>query len=410
MYGNPLKVRVPSSAVLAVVVSTFFLGFGGGVVFPILPDLGTIIGITPLVVGLILSVNRIVRLIANAPAGVLVDRIGTRKPFIAGVVLETAATFGYVIAMYAPTPAAWFFGTRVLWGLGSAFVLATAYTIAANVSEHESRGSTMGLVRGATSLGFPAGMALGGVVSEFYGTVIAFEAAAGLSVAATLIAIVAIPETHADHRSERASILDINVTTSTLVIGGTNFGLLFTYSGVVFATLVSFLKTTDAAAVVVGPQGTYGVLIGTSVLIGSICSIAGGKLSDTLSRRMPVIVSCLIVLALGVLVLASANTFLSLFLAMALLGVGQGGVGGPLLSLLGDQTNREQLGRATGTYNVLGDLGAAVGLLVSPSVAELIGFRSLYAVTVSVPLIAVGLILVYLLSERESVQKGHLAE
>ena len=60
--------------------------------------------------------------------------------------------------------------------------------------------------------------------------------------------------------------------------------------------------------------------------------------------------------------------------------------------------------------NALGDLGAAVGLLVSPSVAELIGFRSLYAVTVSVPLIAVGLILVYLLSERESVQKGHLAE
>lgn len=62
----------------AVILSTFFIGFGGGIVFPILPNLGVILGISPFLVGVILSANRFSRLLANAPAGILVDRIGTR--------------------------------------------------------------------------------------------------------------------------------------------------------------------------------------------------------------------------------------------------------------------------------------------------------------------------------------------
>ena len=42
----------------AVIASTFFVGFGGGVIFPILPNLGVVLGISPFLVGLILSANR----------------------------------------------------------------------------------------------------------------------------------------------------------------------------------------------------------------------------------------------------------------------------------------------------------------------------------------------------------------
>jgi MFS family permease len=76
-----------------VVVSTFFVGFGG-VVVPILPNLGEVIGISPFLVGLILSANRFSRLFANAPAGALVDRVGTRRPFVAGMVIQGVASLG----------------------------------------------------------------------------------------------------------------------------------------------------------------------------------------------------------------------------------------------------------------------------------------------------------------------------
>ena len=80
--------------VYAVIACTFFVGFGGGVIFPILPNLGAVLGISSFLVGLILSANRFARLIANAPAGALVDRIGTRTPFVVGLFVEGIATLG----------------------------------------------------------------------------------------------------------------------------------------------------------------------------------------------------------------------------------------------------------------------------------------------------------------------------
>jgi DHA1 family multidrug resistance protein-like MFS transporter len=137
------------STTQALVVSTFFAGFGGGVVFPILPTLGAVLGISPLLVGLILSANRFTRIVANAPAGALVDRFGTRTPLVVGLFIEGVATLGYVAALQFSPAAAWFLGARVIWGIGSALVFATAYTIASDVSESGSRGTNMGIVRGA---------------------------------------------------------------------------------------------------------------------------------------------------------------------------------------------------------------------------------------------------------------------
>jgi len=64
-----LGIDRPPTVLLAVIASTFFVGFGGGVVFPILPNLGAVLGISAFMVGVILSANRWVRLVANAPAG-----------------------------------------------------------------------------------------------------------------------------------------------------------------------------------------------------------------------------------------------------------------------------------------------------------------------------------------------------
>ncbi|GGN95536.1 MULTISPECIES: MFS transporter [Haloarcula] len=388
MTTRRLGVLGVQPAVVAVLVSTFFLGFGGGVIFPILPNLGAVVGIAPVVVGVILSANRVVRLLANAPVGTVVDRVGTRTPFVAGVVLETVATVGYLVALRSAVPAAWFLGARVLWGLGSAFVLATAYTIAADVCEPESRGRTMSIVRGGTSLGFPAGMAIGGIIGEVYSANAAFATATGLSVVACCVTYLAVPETHAADRSGGVGLRDLDFSSPALITGGANFALLLTYNGVVFATLVSFLDTVPAGGVAVGAQGTSGVLIGASVLTGSVFSVAGGKVSDVMGHRLPVILACFGGLSAGMVLLAVGTTFPVLLTAVLLLGAGQGGVGGPLVSLLGDLTADSRMGRATGTYNALGDLGASVGLLVSLPLAGLIGFPSLYRLTAFVPVVA----------------------
>ncbi|USZ72294.1 MFS transporter [Natronosalvus halobius] len=406
----------PRRVVFAVVVSTFFVGFGGGVVFPILPNLGEVLGISAVMVGLILSANRWTRLVANAPAGVLIDRIGTRTPFVVGLAIEGVATFGYVLAIYASrpdtalgsavgvvssSPEAWFLLARVLWGVGSALVFATAYTITADVSEADSRGTSMGIVRAGITFGFPAGLVLGGVASELYGNSTAFVLAAAFAGLASVIAYAVVPETHVEERDSSVSPLDLEVTVPALTVGFVNFGLYFAYVGILFSTLVLYLGaesltiSTDVLGYAISfeEQGTSGMLMAITVLMGAIFTISGGVASDSVGARVPVLVSFLVLNAIGFLVLTLAGSFVAVVVGCALIGAGQGGVGGPLTALLADLTPEDRMGRAMGTNNVLGDVGGGLGPLVALPLARTVGFEVMYAASAGIALLA-GLLLV----------------
>lgn len=386
------SVSLPSASsnriVLAVVASTFFVGFGGGVIFPILPNLGEVLGISAFMVGLILSANRFTRLVANAPAGVLVDRIGTRKPFVVGLAIEGIATFMYVVAIVSPMPEVWFMVARILWGIGSALVFATAYTITADVSEADSRGTSMGIVRAGITFGFPAGLVLGGVVSDLWTNTTAFVLAAAFAGLASVIAYLIVPETHVESEQDSVKPWDVDTSMPTVTIGLVNFGLYFAYIGVLFSTLVLLLDARAISIFGLDAQGSSGMLMAITVLSGAVFTLGGGYLSDTVGARVPVMIAFLTTSCVGFAVLAFGSSFEVMVFACLLIGAGQGGVGGPLTALLADLTPDERVGRAMGTNNVLGDVGGGLGPLISLPLVESIGFQIIYGVSAIVPMLA----------------------
>jgi MFS family permease len=385
--------RRPRPVVLALVASTFFVGIGGGVVFPIIPNLGSVIGISPFLVGVILSANRLTRIVANAPAGSLVDRVGTRTPLVAGLFVEAAATGGYLLALESATPAAYFLVARVLWGLGSALVFATAYTIAADVSDGDSTGASMGVVRGGILLGFPAGLVLGGTLSDAYGAPVAFAVATGFALVAGVVAYARVPETHVEGEHTAVRPWELDRSVATLSVGAVNFGLLFAYLGALFATLVLFVDARGLVRWGYGPQGMSGLLMAVTVLAAAVATVGGGAVSDRLDSRLPVLGAFLAVSAVGFGLLAVAHTLPATALACLLVGAGQGGANGPLLAVLADLTPAERTGRAMGTNNVLGDLGGGLGPVVTLPLIDVVGFAPVYAACAAVPLLA-GLVLV----------------
>ncbi|GAB3683908.1 MFS transporter [Salinarchaeum chitinilyticum] len=398
----------------AVVASTFFVGFGGGVVFPILPNLGAVLGISPFLVGIILSTNRFVRLVANAPAGAVVDRIGTRTPFVVGLAIEGIATTGYVLALRMD-PAGpifvagvdltaaewWFILARICWGLGSALVFATAYTIATDVSSDGSRGLDMGIVRGGILLGFPAGLVLGGVVSELASVQAAFWIAAAFALFASVLAWITVPETHVETERDAVKPWDVDTAIPTLTVGVVNFAVLFAYIGALFATLVLFLDAIDVGVLGLDAQGSSGVYMAITVLAAAVCMLGGGKASDVLDSRVPILLGFLGVSVVGFLLLAAVDAgatdglvhpAIALGVACVLVGAGQGGVSGPMTALLADLTPAERTGRAMGTNNVFGDVGGGLGPLVSLPLVDAVGFGGIYAACALLPAIA-GLVL-----------------
>ena len=426
-----LGVEPPPTVLLAVIASTFFVGFGGGVVFPILPNLGSVLGISAFTVGVILSANRWVRLVANAPAGALVDRYGTRTPFVAGLLVEGVATLGYVVALALPSaaslrplaasvpnvsvgpvalgpeqwfaalafgvaPETWFLLARVLWGVGSAAVFATAYTIAADLSDSGSRGTNMGVVRGGITLGFPVGLVIGGVVSALAGNVAAFAVAAAFALTASVVAARYVPETHVtgDRSEDAIKPWDVDSTVPAVTVGLVNFGLMFAYIGALFATLVLFLDAKGISLFGLAPQGTSGLFMAGTVLSAACFMLVGGRVSDARNSRTPVLVSFLVVSFAGFLLLARAGSAGSLALACVCVGAGQGGTSGPMMALLADLTPDERMGRASGTNNVLGDVGGGLGPLVSLPLVDAVGFAPVYAACAVLPLAAGAVLLV----------------
>ncbi|MCU4926495.1 MFS transporter [Halobacteria archaeon AArc-dxtr1] len=381
----------------SVIASTFFVGFGGGVIFPILPNLGAVLGISPLMVGLILSANRFSRLLANAPAGSLVDRIGTRTPFVVGMLVQALATLGYVVAYVAPLPEAWFLLARIGWGLGSALVFATAYTIAADVSPRGSRGTSMGLIRGGIIFGFPSGLVLGGIVSEVAdgvladlpGDVVAFVLATAFALVAVALAYATVPETHVEGAPNRSvSPWEIDRSVPTLTVGLVNFTVLFAYIGALFATLVLFLGALDVGVFGFDAQGSSGIFMAVTVVAAAVCMLVGGYLSDRRGSRVAILLAFIGVSSVGFLLLSTADSVATLTLACVLIGAGQGGTSGPLIALLADLTPADRMGRAAGTMNVLGDVGGGLGPLVALPLVEVVGFWPVYAACGALPLLA----------------------
>lgn len=378
----------------AVILSTFFIGFGGGVIFPILPNLGAVLGISPFLVGIILSANRFSRLFANAPAGSLVDRFGTRKPFVVGMFVQGISTSGYVIAMIAPLPEAWFMIARLLWGVGSALVFATAYTIADDISDGGSRGANMGLIRGGVLFGFPTGVVLGGLVSELFGNVIAFVVAAAFAFLASAFAYQTVPETHVEGEANQSvKPWDVNTKLPAIMVGIVNFSVLFVYIGALFATLVVFLNQTQLSVFGFDAQGSSGLFMGLTVVAAGLSMYVGGYVSDRKQSRVPVLLLFLIVTSGGFVLLALADSVVTLAISCLFIGLGQGGTSGPLMALLGDLVADGEMGRAVGTNNVFGDIGGGFGPIVTLPIVDTVGFSPVYLSCAAMPLVAAVILL-----------------
>ena len=69
---------------------------GDQMLYVFLPSHPAAAGITSASLGIILSANRFVRILANSLRGLVSDRIGRRRPYLAGMVLALASTAGYL--------------------------------------------------------------------------------------------------------------------------------------------------------------------------------------------------------------------------------------------------------------------------------------------------------------------------
>lgn len=102
--------RPPSPMLVAAAVSVSLLG--DALLYAVLPSQASRLGIPLALVGVLLSANRIIRLVTNSWAGAVYSRRGREGPFFAAMVGATVTTLSYALPWgFWP-----FLAARTIWG------------------------------------------------------------------------------------------------------------------------------------------------------------------------------------------------------------------------------------------------------------------------------------------------------
>ncbi|QZY04086.1 MFS transporter [Halobaculum roseum] len=366
---------------------------GGGVAFPTIPALGSVLGITPLLVGLILSINRFTRLVMSTPAGSILDRMGTRRPMIAGFLVQGLVPFGYLVGLNPPfglPSSAVFLASRAAWGIGSAFVFVGAFSTVTHVTTSANRGRWVGYMRGGQSLGFPTGLILGGVVTELYGYGEAFAVAGVAGLFAAAVAYRVLPDVSPEV-GEKSRLRDVPALVRADprigAVGAVNFTIRFLYAGVLLSTVVLYTEANDISLGGFAGAGTSGLVMAVSVVALAGANLAVGRLSDSMGR-LTTVVPGLALFGSGFALTALVPTAPGVLAGVGLVGAGAGLTGPPLLAYLGDIAPGGDVGKLGGVYNVFGDLGSTLGPLVALPLAAEIGLSGEYLACVGLVVVA----------------------
>ena len=149
--------RPPRALVRVSIVVALSL-LGDQLLYAVLPVMHEAMGIPVTAVGLILSANRLVRLVTNSLAGYVIERFGRRWPFIGSLLLGGLTTIAY-----GGLSGVWvFLIARLLWGTAWSFLRMEGLSTALDVATVSTRGRMMGIFQSISRLGGAIAMLVGG--------------------------------------------------------------------------------------------------------------------------------------------------------------------------------------------------------------------------------------------------------
>jgi len=173
--------------VIFLIIFTEVLGFS--IVLPLIPFMGLSFGLTPIQIGLIVSVFSVCQLFASPVTGKLSDRFG-RKPLFILSQLSTLA--GFLLLGFATT-AILLIASRLIDGLlGSNMTVSQAYI--SDITEPQHRTRVYGYSSGVFGAGLIFGPVIGGVLSRINYSVPMFFAA-GITLISIVLVVLFLSET-----------------------------------------------------------------------------------------------------------------------------------------------------------------------------------------------------------------------
>jgi MFS family permease len=389
-------VRQRAALFLPVYVPTFLLSFGQGMLVPTLPLHAQTFADSFSLISVVVSAAGLGTLVADVPAGMMLNRIGRRRAMLIGTVSIAVSTVAIGMATIYVELVAYRFVAGVgtaLWGISRMAYLAESTTPA-------ERGRALASFGGINRLGTFAGPAVGGFLAYVAGLRAPFYAAAALALAAAVVSFLYIHEGAAEPRTRQERWGALAYTARhhwrELATAG---------AAQVFVQMIrsgrQIIVPLYASSFLHLPVEQIGTIISVSAAIDMSLFIPAGMLMDRMGRKWATVPS-FAVMAVGMALIPLSGDFLGLMIATGVIGLGNGLSSGTMMTLGADLAPREATGEFMGVWRLIGDLGATGGPVMVGGVADLIGLEAAALMLTGVGLIAATTLLLFV---RETLQR-----
>jgi len=357
-----------------------FAGLGDAFLYPVLPIYGIEMGFSAFTIGLLLSVNRFVRILSNTALANLVNKVGMKKVLIFSSVISVISTFLYGLNIGILM----FLIARILWGLCYSGLKIASLNYAAQVQNN--KGIAYGFVQAIKSLGPLLILWIGPLLVNALGIENGLLIIALISLAGVLLALL-LP----DYQSVKTSV---KVKTRVTFYPSTVNLLVFFFSlaidGILVVSLAQLLGISQNMENLLITVAFYILL---KKLFNFILSLIGGFLTlriSTLKLYNLAILSCIVAMLLiafgyikvGVVMAFLFNTIVVTF--------------SPLIASEQQAADNNALQAISGV-STWWDLGAAIGVLLGIYLVDLLGEKMLF-VTLSV---IISILFLYFIRQNE---------
>lgn len=363
---RPVRPRktTPQAALVVAFTALFTDMLIYGIAVPVLPRFPAVAAGGDAIAGLLFAAYAAALIAVTPIAGRWIDRVGPRRPLLAGMIGLAASTILFTLA--DPLPA--LLAARVAQGAAAACSWVAGLALVAAATPLPQRARNLGLVLSAVSIGVLVGPPLGGAVADAFGRHAPFLIGAGVALLDGILRLTLIgPLSSAQD--------DPGTVRGVWRVPGARAVCLIVAVGAALPAITEPVLPLRLAELGLGSTQT-GLIYGAAVLAAAISTPVAGMLT----QRVPTAVLCTVggvVAGVGLTVLGATSRPPAMAVAMGILGIGSGlllGAITPAVSTLGSRARPPALGAAFALFNLAYAGGLFIGPALSGPGSAVIGF------------------------------------
>jgi MFS transporter, DHA1 family, multidrug resistance protein len=367
--------RVLPTEVRALIAVAFMVALGYGIVGPAIPLFAREFGVGKAAAGAVISAFALMRLLTAPFVGRLVNAFGERVMLATGIGVVGVSS---LLAGFAQDY--WqLLVLRGIGGVGSIMFSVSAASILIRVTPSHLRGRAQGAWAGSFLLGMIAGPAVGTVAT--FSLRAPFFVYTGTLVVAGALALFNLRHSEfAARQSDRSDPLPLRAALrNRAYVAALAASFAGDWAVVGSRTAIVPQFVTDRLGL--GAGWVYAGFLVVSIVSGALL-LPFGRTADTRGRR-PVIITGLLIGAVGFVLLPTVPTIIGLLIAMALLGVAGAADSVAPGAVMGDVVSGRG-GTVVAVFQMSGDLGAVIGPVTAGWIADGFGYSAAFLVSAAV--------------------------